>query len=752
MTHTNHTTSSNATGAPLPVNAARRGFLQRTLAAAAAAPWAGGLSLGFYLPPAAADKLATDGPRTGAADINAWIRITTENQVVCEVARAEMGQGTSTSLPMMLAEELECRWEDVRMEFASVNEHLARNKVYVTFATGGSRGTRDSQLVMRKAGAAAREMLKAAASQRWGVPAADLSAKLGKISHAPSKRSATYGELAQAASTQMVPADLVLKSPEQWTIIGKPMRRFDLPAKSDGSAIYGTDVRLPGMLYAALAQCPVFGGSLVSVDTSAALKRRGVKKVVTRPDFVAVVADNWWRAQQALKSLKVVWDYKGAETLNDASIRSILETGIDEARSMRSDGDFEAAWAAATTPPDKGDKTLEADYFTPYLNHFTLEPQTCTALVKGENAEVWAPTQNAEATMAEAAKTLGVPLQNITVHRPYLGGGFGRRGGFQDYVRQAVQIAKEVPDTPVKLLWSREEDMQHDFYRPVALYRQRAVVDRSGKLSAWQARIASQSLLEKIRPSALKNGRDFQAAEAFHDMPYALPHLDVRHGICQINVPVGFWRSVFHSQNPFARECFLDEVLAAAGKDPLAGRLELLAPGSRDRKVLEVAAKEGNWGAKLAAGRFQGLAVQDAYGSFAACVVELSVDPKKAVTVHRVTVAVDPGHVANLDSARAQIEGNVIFALTTMFMSEINVQDGRVVQSNLQDYPLMQLRQTPRINAVLVPTGGDVWGGMGEPPYAPITPALANAIATATGIRLRRTPFSHDGFTLNDAG
>ncbi len=748
MTHHHKPPASTAIYATPPVNAARRSFLQRSLVAGAAAPWAGGLSLGFYLPPAAADKLATDGPRSGAVDINAWIRITPDNQVVCEVARAEMGQGTSTSLPMMLAEELECRWEDVRMEFASVNEHLARNKVYVTFATGGSRGTRDSQLVMRKAGAAAREMLKAAASQRWGVPAADLSARLGEISHLLSKRSATYGELAQAASAQKVPSELVLKSPEQWTIIGKPMRRFDLPAKSDGSAIYGIDVRLPGMLYAALVQCPVFGGSPQTFDASAVLNRRGIKKVVSGPDFVAVVADNWWRAQQAVKSLKVAWDYKGAESLNDASIRSILESGIGEARPMRSDGDFEAAWAAAAATSDTGDKTLEADYFTPYLNHFTLEPQNCTALVTGEHAEVWAPTQNAEATMAEAAKTLGVALQNITVHRPFLGGGFGRRGGFQDYVRQAVQIAKDVPGTPVKLLWSREEDMQHDFYRPAALYRQRAVVDRAGKLTAWQARIASQSLLEKIRPSALQNGRDFQAAEAFHDMPYQLAHIDVRHAISHINVPVGFWRSVYHSQNPFARECFLDEVLTAAGKDPLAGRLELLTQGSRDRKVLEVAAKEGNWGGKLAAGRFQGLAVQDAYGSFAACVVELSVGEKRAVTLHRITVAVDPGHVANLDSARAQIEGNVIFALTTMFMSEINVQDGRVVQSNLQDYPLMQLRQTPRINAVLVPTGGDVWGGMGEPPYAPITPALANAIAAATGIRLRRTPFSQEGFTL----
>ena len=724
-------------------NVSRRSFLQRSASGAGAA-WAGAFSLGFYLPPAAADKLATDGPRAGAVDINAWIRITPDNQVICEVARAEMGQGTSTSLPMMLAEELECRWEDVRMEFASVNEHLARNKVYVTFATGGSRGTRDSQLVMRKAGAAAREMLKAAAAERWGVAASELSAKLGKVSHAASKRSAHYGELAQAASLQKVPADIALKKPEQWTLIGKPLQRFDIPGKSDGSAVYGIDVRLPGMLYAALAQCPVFGGAPVSFDASAALSRRGVKKVVSGPDFVAVVADNWWRAQQALKSVKVVWDYKGGDKLNDATVMGVLEAGITDAKVMRADGDFEAALASSGA----GAKVIEADYFTPYLNHFTLEPQNCTAVVNGDRAEVWAPTQNAEATQAEAAKTLGVSVQNITVHRPYLGGGFGRRGSSQDFVRQALTIAKEVPATPVKLLWSREEDMQHDFYRPAALYRQRAVVDASGKLTAWQARIASQSILEKIRPALIKDGRDFQAAEAFHDMPYEVANLDVRHGLCRINVPVGFWRSVFHSQNPIARECFLDEVIKASGKDPLAARIEMLAPNSRDRKVLEAVAKAGNWGGKLSKGRFQGLALQDAYGSFAACIVELSVSAQKAVTVHSVTVAVDPGQVANLDSAKAQIEGNVIFAMSTMFMSEINLQEGRVVQNNLQDYPLMQLRQTPRIEAVLVPTGGEVWGGMGEPPYAPVTPAVANAIAAATGIRLRRTPFGRDGFTL----
>lgn len=722
---------------PIPTQAltpSRRSFLKTGAAAAT------GFALGFHLP-AMAQKA---GPASSdAVDINAWIRITPDNQVVCEVARAEMGQGTSTSLPMMLAEELECQWADVRMEFASVSEHIARNKVYVTFATGGSRGTRDSQAVMRKAGAVAREMLKAAAAQQWGVPITEVVAKAGHVSHPASQRKLSYGALAAQAAKQPVPESVKLKAPSEWSLIGKPIPRLDIPAKVNGSAVFGIDVRLPGMLYAAIVQCPVFGGAPASVDDGAVKNRRGVKKVVTGPDFVAVVADNWWRAQQAAKALKVSWDYKGQDKLDDAAVRKLLEAGTQAARPLRQEGDF----AKAQTEVGAG-KVVEAEYFVPYLSHFTLEPQNCTSLLQGDTLEVWAPTQNAEATLAVAAKTAGLPVQQVKVHRPYLGGGFGRRGGFQDFVRQSVQIAQALPGVPVKLLWSREEDMQHDFYRPAALYRQRAVLDAGGQLVAWQALLASQSIVAAIRPEALKNGQDFQAGESFHDMPYRVPALDVRHGLCDINVPVGFWRSVFHSQNPFARECFLDEVLAAAGKDPLQGRLDLLPPDSRDRKVLQAVASAANWGQPLAKGRVQGLAVQDAYGSYAAAVVELSVSAQKVVTVHKVWVAVDPGHVANIDSARAQIEGNVIYALTTMFMSEINLRDGRVQQSNLPDYPLLQLRQTPQIMSVLVPTGGEVWGGMGEPPYAPMTAAVANAMAKATGERLRQTPFSHAGYGL----
>jgi isoquinoline 1-oxidoreductase beta subunit len=733
--HAMNKTMNNTLPSSLPATH-RRGFLM-TVAATSA-----GLSLGFNLPVMAMANQKM-GLTTDAVDINAWIRISPNNQVTCEVARAEMGQGTSTSLPMMLAEELECNWADVRMEFASVNEHLTRNKVYVTFSTGGSRGTRGSQQVMRKAGATAREMLKAAAAKRWGVSVADVVALKGHVTHSASKRSLSYGALATEAAQQPMPTQVTLKDPSQWTLIGKPVQRLDLPGKVNGTAVYGIDVRLPGMLYAAIVQCPVFGGVPKSVTESAVLNRRGIKKVVTGPDFVAVVADSWWRAQQAVKALPVVWDYKGLDKLDDAGIYRTLETGLENGKSLRSQGNFDNA--LANTP---GGKLVEAEYFAPYLNHFTLETQNCTAWVKGATVEVWAPTQNAEATQAMAAKTMGVPLQSAIIHRPYLGGGFGRRGSSQDFVRQAVTIARALPEVPVKLLWSREEDMQHDFFRPAALYRQRAVLDAQGKLVAWQAKLASQSIIATLRADAIKGGIDHQAAESFGDMPYQVPHLDIRHGICDINVPVGFWRSVFHSQNPFARESFLNEIFAASNIDPLQGRLDLLPKNGRDYQVLQGVAKAAQWGAKLPAGHFQGLAVQDAYGSFAAAVVELSVNPQKVVTLHKVWVGVDPGHVANLDSAKAQIEGNVVFALSTIFLNEINLRDGRVQQSNLPQYPLMQLRQTPQIFSLLLPTGGEEWGGMGEPPYAPVPAAVANAIAAATGIRIRKMPFSNEGFQL----
>jgi len=739
---------------PTPSNtlSSRRHFLKFTASAGISASTLG-LTLGFHLP-AQAQHMQGDDSDSNSQAINAWLSISPTNHVTCQVAQAEMGQGTSTGLPMMLAEELECEWSDVRIAFASVNKNTGAKYVEVNFATGGSKGIRNGQLIMRKAGATAREMLKAAAAQLWHVQIPELVAKDGRISHLASNRSTTYGALASAAAKLPVPHDVKLKPPSEWKIIGKSMPRFDIPAKTNGSAHFGIDARLPQMLYAAIAHCPVFGGAPQSVDTAALMLRRGVKKVVMGPTFVAVIADNWWRAQQALLSQKITWDFKGLDQLDDAAILKVLREDLSKTKPLRQIGHFETVWAQA--PVQIGTKLLEAEYFTPYLGHFTLEPQNCTALVElapngpPQQAKItlWVPTQNAKASQAMAAKTLGIPEENVVVNRPYLGGGFGRRGNYQDFVNQAVLVAKEMPGVPVKLLWRREEDMQHDFYRPVALYRQRAVIDSQGQLQAWQAVFASPSIAAILQPNSLENGQDFQAGDGFYDSPYEVPNYDTRHAMTQLNVPIGYWRSVYYSQNPFARESFLDEIFLAMGKDPLQGRLGLLPKDSRDAKVLEAVTQAAGWGKPLPPGRFQGLALQDAFGSYAAAVVELSVSPQKAVTVHKVYLAIDSGHVNNPDSAKAQIQSNVVFALGTVFLNAITIRDGRVQQSNLPDYPLLQLRQTPEIIPILVPIGGDVWGGMGEPPYAALPAALGNAIAAATGVRLRKMPFVNEGFTL----
>ena len=725
-------TSIDQASSALPSNT-RRNFLKFGAASSAT------VLFGFHLPAPAQSPLAAPSP--AATDINSWIRITADNKVICEVAHSEMGQGSSTGLPMMLAEELECNWSDVSMEFASFQENLARNNVYGSFSTGGSRATRGSQELMRKAGATAREMLKAAAAQKWNVPIAECTAKAGHISHAASHRTATYGALAPDAAKLPMPKDVVLKTPAEWKIIGQPIARLDIPAKVNGSAIFGIDVKVPGMLYAAIVQCPVFGGAPLSVDDAGVKNRRGIKKIVKGPDFVAVVADSWWRAQQATKALKISWDYKGGEKLDDAGVLELLDLGIKAAKPLKQVGDVATVMAGSK-------HIIEAEYFTPYLNHATLEPQNCTARVDGDHAEIWVPTQNAESSVTAAAKTLGIPPINVKCNRPYLGGGFGRRGAYQDFVKQSVLIAKELPGVAVKLLWSREEDMQHGFYRPAALYRLRASFAEDGKLDALEIKAASQSLLETVRPAALKNGQDFQCGESFHDMPYQIANLDVKHGMCHINVPTGFWRSVFHSQNPFVRESFIDEICKAGKFDPLQFRLDLLPKGGRDYQILEAVAKASKWSSPLPAGHFRGLAVQDAYASYGAAVVEVSVAADKSVKVHQVFIAVDPGYVANADSGKAQIEGNVAYCFTAAFLSEITIKDGRVQQNNFGDYPITLLRNSPKITPILVPTGGKEWGGMGEPPFAALTPALANAIAAATGDRLRSMPFSKHGYSL----
>src|SRR5229473_2301824 len=683
---------------PIPFRKSRRDFLKVSTAAG------GGLALQLIIPARGTAAAAnTKGP-----ELTAWIVVNPDNSVLIRVARSEMGQGSSTGLPMLVAEELECDWTKVRTEFVSTAEQVRRNRVWGSMATGGSQSIRSSQEYLRQAGAAAREMLVAAAAQRWKVPASECDAENGVITHTPSQRKLRFGQVAQAASK--------LEPPK--------------------------DVKLPGMAYAAIAQCPVFRGKLVTVADERIKGLRGLIKVVKLEDAVAVVADNWWRANRMLKLLAIEWDAGPNGGASTESIREFVRFGLEDSGVpvARNDGDVEAAFSSAA-------KVIESEYYAPFLNHAPMEPMNCTARVKGDRVEVWAPTQNAEATHAAAAAVAGVPLENVEVHLTHLGGGFGRRG-FQDYARQAVAIAKAVEGRPVKLLWSREEDMQHDFYRPMTLMRFKAALDGSGKLTAWRVRDASHSIMAGVRPEEIKEGIDRHALGGIVNMPYEVPNLRIEFAMRNSHVPVGFMRTVFHSQNPFMRESFVDELAHAAGKDPYEFRRAMLQAKPKDLGVLEAVAQASGWGSPLPAGVHRGIAVQDSHGSYVAAVFEVSVSEGRELDIRRVVVAVDPGYVVNPDSAEAQVQSCVAYGLTSVLWGEITLKEGRVEQSNFHDYRIMRMAEMPkRIEAVLVPSGG-FWGGLGETPLAPLAPALCNAIFAATGKRIRSLPLKNQGLQL----
>jgi len=727
----------------------RRAFLQVSAAAG------GALCLELVVPalargdPAPGAALAPGDTAPGTAEINAWVVVHPDDRVVIRVARSEMGQGSSTGLPMLVAEELQCDWSRVSIEFVPVAQNLRRDRAWGSMSTGGSRSIRESQEYLRKAGATARVMLVAAAARDFGVSPLECRVADGIVTHEASGRRTSFGKVAAAAARLPVPANVKLKDPKDWTLLGKAsVARFDLPDKVRGNPVYGIDVALPGMLHASLVQCPVFGGSVRSVDASAARKMRGVKRVVEMHDAVAVVADNWWRANQAVKALRIDWDDGGHGLESSASILAYLHAGQADANAptARSEGDVDGAFANAA-------KIVEAEYFTPYLNHATMEPQNCTAWFRDDagtaRLDVWAPTQSGEASAAAAAEAGGVPIANVAFTKTQLGGGFGRRGAFQDFVKYAVTIAKTMRGTPVKTLWSREEDMQHDFYRPISLTRMRASIDAAGTCTGWHTKIACSSISASLATGRVKNGVDMQACGSFVDSPYAVANQRVDFSLRNTHVPVGFWRSVYHSQNPFFRECFVDEVARAAGKDPYEFRRALLVGdhAKRDLAILDLVAKTAGWGAPLPQGTHRGIAVADAYGSYTAGVVEVAVDAKRRVKLARVVIGVDPGHVVDVDAAKAQIEGAVIFALSAIVYGEITLTGGRVNQRNFNDYRMLHLRDAPAIEAILAPSGG-FWGGMGEPPMACVAPALVNALAAATGERVRALPLVNAGFSL----
>jgi isoquinoline 1-oxidoreductase subunit beta len=707
----------------------RRSFL------ASVAAVGGALALGFEIPFGARAVHASSAPR----EITAWIVIEPDETVIIRVAKSEMGQGSFTALPMLVAEELECDWSKVKAEFVSPQENRRRDRVWGNMSTGASRSISASHNDLRRAGATARTMLIAAAAARWNVPETECAADRGVITHLPSGRTITFGRIAAAAADIAPPAQVALKDPKDWTLIGTRQKRFDVADKITGKPIYAIDVQLPNMLYAAIVQCPVFKGTLKSVDETKLADMKGIRCVVKQPDAVAVVADSWWRAKKAAEVLPVSWDVGDNASVSSSTISAHLHEALSaaDARVGRNDGDVDRALGQAV-------KRIEADYEVPFLAHATMEPQNCTAHVTADLAEIWVPTQDGETALAIAADAAGVPPDKVVVHKMMLGGGFGRRGIFQDFVRQAVVIAKEVGQ-PVKLVWTREEDIRHDFYRPVAAARMTAGLDADGIPVAWKIRTAGQSIIAAVSPRVMQFGVDRNFLQGLlEDMPYDVPNYLVDFAMRNTHVPVGVWRSVNHSQNAFFKESFVDEMAYAAGADPYLFRRKLLAKKPKELAVLTAAATHAGWDTSPPLGAFRGIALHNSQNSICAQVVEASVATDGKVQVHRVVSAIDPGYVVNPLTVELQTESAVVYGLAAALYGEITIRDGRVEQTNFHDYPMLRLAEMPRVETVIVASGSS-WGGVGETAVPPLAPALCNAIFSATGKRIRSLPLkNHD--------
>jgi isoquinoline 1-oxidoreductase beta subunit len=705
----------------------------------------GGLALGFNLPLGFGAAMA-QGAATNGTEVNIWVAIKPDDTCVIRIARSEMGQGTITGLAQLVAEELECDWKQVTTEQITPGTNLARKRAWGEMGTGGSRGIRTSQDYVRRGGAAARIMLLQAAADEWKVPVGELKVANGVITHAASQRSVSYGKIATAAA-KIEPPDpksIKLKDPKDWTIAGKPLKRLDTADKLNGSKIYAIDVKLPGMLCAAIKDCPVFGGKLKSYDEAKIAGMPGVRKVVKVKDTgIAVVADTWWRAKSALDALPIVWDEGAGAKQSDATIAEHLKEGLTATtiNGTRQNGDAPKAIQGAA-------KKVEAVYSTPFLAHACMEPMNATVRLSADKAEVWVPSQNVEASLAALSEASGVPLAKCDVHRLDLGGGFGRRGGTQDFVHQAVAIAKEFPDVPVKLIWSREEDQAHDFYRPISQCGLSAGLDADGKLTGLHVRVSGQSINATLNQAAIVNGQDMRQLQGFYEEPgdaqlgYTVPNLLIEYVMRNTHVPVGPWRGVNTNQNGIYMECFMDEVARAAGKDPLEFRRGLMSQYPKHLAVLNAAAEKGDWGKPLPPGIHRGIAQFMGYGSYSAAVAEVSVSDQGKLKVHRMVLALNCGHAVNPDQIAAQVEGSVAYGLTATLYGECKVKDGRMVDLNFDTYEIMRLAEMPKVDTVIV-ASHDFWGGVGEPTICVVAPAVLNAIYAATGKPVRSLPLKN---------
>ena len=727
----------NTTTLPSPRSVSRRRFLGSSTAVA------GSLVVGFHIPDSPLVSKALAQPASG--EINAWVVIKPDDTVVVRIARSEMGQGTLTGLAQLVAEELECDWAKVTTEYPTPGQNVARNRVWQNFSTGGSRGIRESNDYVRKGGAAARMMLVQAAANSWSVPVSECTVANGVVTHAKSNRSARYGQLADAAAKLPAPAaaDVALKDPSTWKIAGKPVARLDTRAKVDGSQVYGMDLKLPNMLNAAIKDCPVFGGKVKSFDAAAVANRPGVKKVVQVGDSaVAVVADTWWHAKTALDAVAIVWDEGPNAKTSSSVVAQMLKAGLtaDEAVSANKVGDVKAALAGAT-------RTIEAVYSYPHQNHACMEVMNATALYTPQRCEVWCPTQNGEAAFAATVEASGLPAAQVEVHKIHLGGGFGRRG-MTDYVRQAVAIAKEMPGTPIKLIWSREEDMQHGRYHPITQCRLVAGLDKDNNVTALHMRISGQSILAGVAPQNVRNGLDPVVFQGLNppgpeaSMGYSFPNLLVDHAMRNPPVPPGFWRGVNLNQNTIYLECFLDEVAAATKQDPLALRRKLMANHPKHLAVLNEVADKVGWDKPAPRGVYRGLAQTMGFGSYVAACAEVSVNDAGELKIHRIVAATDCGHAVNPQQIAAQVEGSFVYGLGAALFQECTLKNGRIEQTNFDTYPTLLMKDMPKVETHIKASGG-FWGGVGEPTIAVAAPAVLNAIFAATGKRIRDLPLKN---------
>jgi len=714
---------------PLPADTrpmSRRRFLQAGLAVG------GGLLLNVRLPIAAADAEESAG---FAPD--AYIRIAGNGEVMLTMPFVEMGQGTYTSIPMLIAEELEVDLDQVRLEHAPPNEKLYGNPLLAGVqATGGSTAIRASWRPLREAGAAARMMLIAAAAKRWNVDASSCRAEHGSVLHDAGGQSLKYGELAADAAHMAVPEKIALKTPAEFRLIGRSTKRLDTPAKVNGTAIFGIDVRPPGVKIAALAQSPVFGGRVKSLNEAAAKAVKGVRQVVRLEDAVAVIADHMGAAKKGMEALAVEWDEGSNAKLASADIAAALELAVQSPAPVAQNiGDADHALTSAATK-------IDAAYVMPFLAHATMEPMNCTAHVQADSCEVWVGTQVVARAQAAAAKVTGLPLGKVTVHNHLIGGGFGRRLEVDGVIR-AVQVAQQV-DGPVKVIWTREEDIQHDMYRPIWFDRLSAGLDAEGRPIAWNHRFAGSSVIARWLPQAYNNGLDPDTTEGAIDLLYDLPNFHVEYRRVEPQgVPTAFWRSVGPSHNVFVTESFIDELAAAAKQDPVAYRSALLEKAPRAKAVLQLAAEKAGWNAPLPEGVGRGVSLQSAFATYMALVAEVEVSKDGAVRVRRIVCALDCGTVVNPDTVEAQVQGAVIFGITAALYGEITIKDGRVEQANFDSYQMLRMNEAPEIEVHIVEST-EPPGGMGEPGTSAIGPAVANAVFAATGKRIRKMPIAAD--------